>query len=258
MKISLVTITYNDPQGFNRTLRSVSSQTEAPYQHIIVDSSQPDLAVPPDPRYTLTHTPPGNIYHAMNHGIAAATGQIIGLLHGGDTFTSNDILASVRRFFEQHPDVHFIYGDVHFRSLRNGRITRYYSGAPASPQAILRGFMPPHPSVYIRAEALKKAGPYDTSYHLAADFKLLVKLFHTPGLKWQYLPLDMVEMAPGGLSTKLRSRLYQAWIDRRRALRENGFNVHMHKLFFNSMLGIKSYIHLPKSRFDNKKHKAKQ
>jgi hypothetical protein len=88
---------------------------------------------------------------------------------------------------------------------------------------MLRGFAPPHPSLFITSNVVQQVGLYREHFKIAGDFDVFLRLFSNSKIKGTYLPLDMVEMAPGGLSTSLKSRLYTNNVEKVQALRENGY-----------------------------------
>lgn len=246
LKISLVTITRNNADGLGRTLRSVSSQTYGDIEHIVVDGHSTDgtgalLDGLRDGCKILDCAPRG-IYNAINAGMAAAMGDVVGLLHAGDVFASDDILQQVAAAFEDK-GTDYIYGDVHF-ARPGGRVTRYYSGAGLGMAQLRRGTAPPHPSLYMRRGVAQRVGPYCEDFRTAADFEMFVRLFGDSTLTGRYLPWDMVAMAPGGASATLRSRLVTNNTERLRALRQNGVASNPVLLMLNYLRAAKGLIKL--------------
>ncbi len=227
MKISIITANLNNVAQIGRTIGSVISQTHRPLEMIIVDGGSTDgsleiineaIRLNGDIISLITDTTPG-VYHAINRGIAAATGDVVGLLHGNDRFSRPDILSSVAEAMD-NGDVDFIYGDIHFVDPDSGKTRRLYSSAGFSPEHLLDCFAPPHPSLYIRREKALTVGPYREDYVTAADFEMFVRLFNDKSLRSRRLDLDMVAMTLGGMSTSLRNRLFTNPIEKRRALKE--------------------------------------
>ncbi len=246
MKITIITITRNNARGLKYTLDSLACQiTNADIEHIIVDGMSTDdtdavisnAVISP----IVIKREPRGVYDAINAGIECAGGDIIGLLHAGDRFSAPDIIEHVADTFTQHPDCDFLFGDLHFENDK-GKTLRYYTGANASRQAIIHGFQPPHPTLYIRRETQTAVGLYRPGYRVSGDFEMFVRLFSRPELKWQYLPLDMVTMSPGGLSSTLYNRLWGHNRERMRAFRDNGIHSSYLKIMSNYLYVLKSFL----------------
>lgn len=210
MKISVITTTYNSEATLRDTMRSVLEQSHADVEYIIVDGGSTDGTLDVikefeplfNGRLIWESEPDHGIYDAMNKGIRMATGDIVGTLNSDDFFTSKDILQYVSEALS-HNDIDAVYGDVHF--VRPDSLTktmRYYSSRLFRPCWLRFGFMPAHPSFYVRREVYQKAGGYALDYKIAADFDMMVRLFHRYKIKARYINKDFVTMRTGGISTK--------------------------------------------------------
>lgn len=226
MKISVITPTYNEGATVEATIASVAAQTYKDVEHIIVDgysddatSEILDFAV----GIRAFKRERRGVYDALNFGLEQANGDVIGLLHGNDKFSSPHILEAVAKAFEDDPELDFIYGNVKFVNPSSGRVVRRYNCSDFRPSQVLYGFYPPHPSLYVRRRVYEKVGPYTTKYVTCGDFDMWVRLFLVERLRYRYLDLDMVTMSPGGLSWSLRARLWYNTYDRLRVLRDHGF-----------------------------------
>jgi glycosyltransferase involved in cell wall biosynthesis len=146
------------------------------------------------------------IYDAMNKGIMMATGDIVGILNSDDFFTSNNVVERIVQEFSS--DVDAVYGDVHFVKENDlSKNVRYYSGKPYKPWMVRYGFIPPHPSFYVRKTAYEKYGLYDTSFRISADVEMIARLTFVNKIPAKYINMDFVTMLVGGESTKsLRNR----------------------------------------------------
>lgn len=253
MIVSVITITYHNLGDLQRTIASVRAQEGVDIDHIVVDGDS-EVDVPDNcdlllqsPGYTMrvVRRRHRGVYDAINAGVAHANGDIIGILHAGDMYTSRNVLARVAAAFRDTcstpPPADFVYGDVHY-ARPGGRIKRYYSGKSASRRSLLEGFAPPHPSLYISKRCAEALGPYDVSYRIGGDFEMFVRLLSSGKWHGRYLPIDMVEMLPGGLSAKWRSRLFINNMDRLRALRSNGMPASPLRLGLHYVKVFKGYI----------------
>lgn len=156
----------------------------------------------------LISEPDKGIYDAMNKGIRAATGDVIGILNSDDFFTSNDVISAVVSTFKNN-DIDAVFGDIHYVKPDNlNKCVRYYSSAAFNPSLFKFGIMPAHPSFYVKRSCYEKYGLYSLDYKIASDFDLLIRFLYTHKIKYRYLKKDFVTMRTGGASTKnLNSRM---------------------------------------------------
>lgn len=210
MKLSLITVTYNSGLTIRDTIQSVLSQTYTDIEYIIVDGASKDNTVEIIKEYECAFEnklkwisePDKGLYDAMNKGIQMATGEVVGMINSDDFFTSDDVLATVAEAFNSHDDLDAIYGDVHY--VNDGDLSkqvRYYSSKRFTRIRMRRGYMPAHPSFYVRRDCYTKYGVFDTSYRVAADFENLLRLIYVHNIKTKYIEKDFVTMRTGGASS---------------------------------------------------------
>lgn len=247
MRISIITATYNSEATVSDTLESVLRQDYSDYEFIIKDGGSTDgtLAICREyesrfeGRMRIISAPDKGLYDAMNMGIASATGEVIGILNSDDFYTSDDILSTVARQFEQTPDIDALYGDIHYvKADDTSKLVRYYSSRMFRRGWMRFGFMPAHPSFYCKKstyERFKLDGSkiqgfkgdvscayFNTSYKIAADFEFLVRTIFVGRIKTHYINKDFVTMRSGGASNSGASSHKQINRDHQRALKENG------------------------------------
>lgn len=215
MKISLVTTTFNSAATLRSTFDSVLAQTHEDIEYWVIDGASTDNTLEVikeyEPRFNgrmkWLSEPDKGLYDALNKGIERATGDVVGILNSDDFFTSNTVLEKVAEGFADGVDA--VYGDIHFVRPDNlDKCVRYYNSKPFRPWTLRFGFMPAHPSFYVRREIYERCGGYALDYKLAADYDMMVRLIYKEKIHCRYLPVDMVTMRTGGLSTKnVRNRL---------------------------------------------------
>lgn len=215
MKITIVTTTYNSADTVRHTFESVLAQTHKDIEYWVIDGGSEDDTLglikeyEPlfDGRMKWVSEPDNGLYDALNKGISRATGDVVGILNSDDFYTSHTVLEQVAAGFSD--DVDAVYGDIHFvRPSDLGKCVRYYSSKLFRPWALRFGFMPAHPSFYVRREVYERCGGYALDYKLAADYDMMVRLFYKEKIRYRYLSVDMVTMRTGGMSTKnVRNRL---------------------------------------------------
>lgn len=213
MKVSIITATFNSASTIRDTINSVIAQDYTNIEHIIVDGASKDgtLNIVKSYDNKISHVisePDKGIYEAMNKGIRVATGDIIGILNSDDFFTSSNVISTVVESFAQN-DIDALYGDIHFVRPDNlNKPVRYYSSKIFKPSLFRYGFMPAHPSFYMKKSCYDRYGLYALDYKIASDYDLLIRYLYKHKVKYQYIPKDFVTMRTGGVSTKsIQSRI---------------------------------------------------
>ena len=207
MKISILTISYNSASTIKDTIESVLSQDVNDLEYLIVDGSSIDQTTEIIKSYESNISkwisePDKGIYDAMNKAVKMATGEVVGILNSDDFYSDNTILRQVMRVF-QNPAIDMVFGDLEFVDPNNlQKVVRTYSASHWHHRKFAWGFLPPHPTVFIRRKYYEQFGLFKTDYKIAADYELLIRFMHVHRLKYQYLPLKMVVMRKGGVSSQ--------------------------------------------------------
>ena len=209
MKLSIITVTYNSERTLRDTMESILSQTFQDFEYIIVDGASKDATLDIireyEPRFQgkmrYVSEPDKGIYDAMNKGFAMATGDVIGILNSDDFFTSDDVLqAVVDGFAGEYVDA--VYADIHYVNTDDlTKCVRYYSSSVFRPWMMRFGMIPAHPSFYCRKAVYDQYGSFDTTYRIAADFEILLRLIFIHRIRTRYVKKDFVTMRLGGAST---------------------------------------------------------
>jgi glycosyltransferase involved in cell wall biosynthesis len=206
MKVSIITVCYNSASHIEDAINSVASQDYSNIEHIIIDGGSTDgtiaLLEKHDRKITKWISEPDHgIYDAMNKGIGMATGEVIGILNSDDFYCNERIIYEVADSFAD-PGIDAVYGDLIFVDPENlNRTVRTYSSAKWSPARFARGYMPAHPTFFVRRKYYEKFGLFETDYQIAADYEMLIRLLYVNKLNYKYLPLTMVKMRKGGVSS---------------------------------------------------------
>lgn len=210
MKISIITVTYNSAATLSDAMESVLKQSCQDIEYLIIDGMSTDktmeIVYSYEPKFKgrlkyLSEKDRG-IYDAMNKGIAMATGDLIGFLNSDDYYTADNVVEELVKPFS-NPAIEAVYGDIHFiRNSDPNKIVRYYSSKLFSPFWLRFGFMPAHPSFYVRKDVYERAGFYKLDYEIGSDFEMMVRLFKNFNLEAKYIPMDFVTMRMGGVSTR--------------------------------------------------------
>jgi glycosyltransferase involved in cell wall biosynthesis len=199
-------VCYNAEKTIERTIKSVLSQDYNNIEYILIDGFSTDSTMNIVTKYhkdidIVKSEKDNGIYDAINKGILLATGQIIGLLNADDELFDFNVITKVAKVFNNTPNLESVIGDIVFQSDSN-KIIRKYSARRWSVNLFSWGFMPPHPSFYCKRENFIKYGLYNTSFKIAADFDLLIRFLKINKISFNYIPLTIVKMKLGGVSTK--------------------------------------------------------
>ena len=150
----------------------------------------------------LVSEPDNGIYDALNKGIGLASGDVIGFLHADDFFAHKDVLSDVARAFED-PSVCAVYGNLQYvRKEDTSQIVRSWASCSFESNLLRRGWMPPHPTLYVRREWYERIGGFDVNYRIAADYYSVLQLFSQTDFKALHIPEVLVKMRVGGASNR--------------------------------------------------------
>lgn len=227
MKISVVTAAFRAEDTVASAIESVVRQNHGDIEHVVVEGASPDgtlaaIRGAAHPRMVLISEPDKGIYDALNKGIAHATGEVIGVVHADDMLAHDDVLDRIAAAFSD-PQVDAVYGDLDYVAKDDtDRIVRHWRSGGYDRRKLARGWMPPHPTLYLRRQVFDRFGLYDTSFRIAADYDAILRYFGTGEIRPVYIPEVLVKMRMGGISNRNLARLVQKSSEDYRALRRNG------------------------------------
>jgi glycosyltransferase len=212
MKISIITATYNSAATVRDTLTCIASQQYPNIEHIIVDGVSKDNTLTIVGEFshiakTISEKDKG-IYDAMNKGVQLATGEVIGILNSDDFYTNAGVLSKVATAFED-PAVEAVYGDLQYVKADNvDVVTRTWKSGTFKKKNLYYGWMPPHPTFFVRRHVYEKCGLFNTTLRSAADYELMLRVLLKFNTRVQYIPEVLVKMRAGGMSNaSLKNRL---------------------------------------------------
>jgi glycosyltransferase len=246
MKVSVITATYNSAATVSDTLRSVRDQSYPLVEHLIIDGGSKDntmeiVAGFPHIKQICSEKDRG-IYDAMNKGVKRATGDIVGILNSDDFYASENVLREVVDTFEQS-GCDAVYGDLQYVCKDDvSKVVRYWRSGPYQQGAFKWGWMPPHPSFFVRHTLYDRCGLFNLDMKTAADYELMLRMIHKEGASLQYLPNVLVKMRTGGASNaSLASRL-KANADDRKAWDVNGLTPYWFTMYLKPIRKITQFI----------------
>ncbi len=221
MKISIITVCKNADAFIEKTVLSVLNQTYDNIEYIVIDGNSTDQTQSILSKYQqqiscLKSEDDRSMYEALNKGLKAATGEIVGFLHAGDYFENNQVLANIASYFYQDHLLDALYTDVCF--VKDNKRVRYINPQKWSPTDFKKGLMPPHPGFYCKKKCYEQVGYFIENYEIAADFEYLIRLFSFDFVI-QYVPILTVNMQTGGKSNNGFFSYYTKTIEIIRALK---------------------------------------
>jgi len=206
VSLSILTVTYNSLTTLKDAYASLCAQTYTHWEWIVQDGGSSDgtlewLESLSDARVNWVSEKDHGIYDALNKAVGRASGEWIGLLHSDDLYPNNDVLQVVVAAMAGNDA---IYGDLKYVQAADvTKVLRHWQSEAFAPTLLRKGWMPPHPTLFLRKEVYAKVGGFDTRYRIAADYDFILRVFRTPNLKIHYLPQVLMLMRQGGASSKL-------------------------------------------------------
>ncbi|MGD9731530.1 MAG: glycosyltransferase family 2 protein [Desulfamplus sp.] len=224
---SIITATFNSASTIRDCLDSVKNQ-QANVEHIIIDGGSNDNVLDIVDSYPhvakVVSEPDHGIYDAMNKGISFASGEIIGILNSDDYYADSEVLAKVVEVFS-NKEVDSCYGDlVYVDSVKTSKIIRKWKSGVYKERSFYWGWMPPHPTFFVRRSVYQKYGLFNLDLGSAADYELMLRFLLKNKITTSYIPSILVKMRAGGVSNaSLTNRLNANNMDRK-AWEVNGLN----------------------------------
>ncbi|HRH63942.1 MAG TPA: glycosyltransferase family 2 protein [Bacteroidia bacterium] len=205
MKVSIVTVCYNSAETIENTLISVLSQSYTNIEYIIVDGQSTDATLEIIGRYKsrlskVISEPDNGIYDAINKGILLASGELVGVLNSDDFYVNSTVIEEVvNELRRQNADC--VYGDLQYVDRQDTNIVkRNWVSGKYEHGLFFKGWMPPHPTFFIKNDCYKKYGLFNLKLKSAADYELMLRMLHLHQIKAAYLPKVLVKMRVGGKS----------------------------------------------------------
>ena len=238
LPITLLTASWNSSSTIGDTLRSVAKQSYPAIEHIIIDGASRDdtlAVIEREGKHVarVVSEPDKGIYDAYNKGIGLASHDIIGFINSDDFYAHKDVISEVMAAFSADPDLEAVHADlVYVDSADSNRIVRHWKSRKCNERTITRGFIPAHPTVFLRRSVYDKVGTFNTDFRLAADYDFLLRVFHLHRVKSLYLPRIWVRMRVGGATGGSIASIKLQNDEIRRAQERYGVNYPIAKFYF--------------------------
>ena len=246
MKVSIITVVYNDQKNIINCIKSVENQDYLNIEHIIIDGKSTDSTLKIikenlSSKIKILSEKDNGMYNALNKGIELSSGDIIGVLHSDDIFYSNKTISSIVENFNEKTDL--IYGKGMYFNDFNGSAKRIYPSNNFKKYYLYFGWIPLHTTIFIRKSKLIKYGYYEEHFRIASDYDISLKWFLNKDLNKKYISKWFVKMKLGGLSTNIKNQKLKSNEDLTIINKYNLFGYFT--LFFKIFRKIPHYI-LPK------------
>ncbi|MGO4770126.1 glycosyltransferase family 2 protein [Flavobacterium sp. W22_SRS_FK3] len=210
MKVSVITVCYNRKDTIEQSINSVLDQDYPDIEYIVIDGNSSDgtkdiIKSYADKIANYISEPDKGMYDAINKGLSRATGDIVGLMHSDDVFYDTKVVSKIVEAFHKNPDADAIYGDgLYVTNDAEQKIVRNRIGGEYGLKRIKAGWLPLHPTVYIKKSIIEKYGNYNLDFKIASDTEFLLRYLYKYKINIAYLNTYIVKMRMGGLSTNYK------------------------------------------------------
>lgn len=246
MRVSIITICYNREATIGKAIESVLRQDYPHIEYIVIDGNSSDgttaiIQSYADKISTFVSEPDKGMYDALNKGLRLATGDIIGLMHSDDEFYDGTVVSQIVAGFESNIATDGLYGDgIYVSNDSEERLVRNRIGGSYSLKKVKSGWLPLHPTVYIKRTVLKKYGNYNLDFKIASDTEFLLRYLYKYQIKLTYLNTYIVKMRMGGLSTSYK-RAFEVLMEDYRIYKHHGLTA-FKVVILKKMIALKQYF----------------
>lgn len=228
MKVSIITASYNSEESIAGCLKSCLDQNYDNINYLIIDGNSNDKTLEivknhqkDYPFVKIVSEKDHGIYDALNKGINLASGDIIGFVHSDDFLASKDIINNIVSMINSQ-NLDGVYGDLLYVDRGNTRkIIRNWKSCDFKPGLLKQGWMPAHPTLFLKREVYEKHGLFDLSYRISADYDFMLRIFNDSELNFGYLPKVVTKMSVGGASNRSLKNIIKKSKEDYRAIRSN-------------------------------------
>jgi glycosyltransferase len=226
VKISIITATYNCEKTIEDAIKSVSEQDFPNIEHIIIDGASTDKTLEvinqnSDRISILISEPDKGIYDALNKGISKATGDYIGFLHADDIYNSKTVISEIVEILNKE-NSDSLYADLQYVSKNNtAKIIRYWKSGIFEINKLKNGWMPPHPTFFVKKEIYERFGFFDTNFKISADYDIILRFLGKHKISTSYFPKTIIKMRVGGESNRSFKNIKLKMEEDLKALKKN-------------------------------------
>jgi glycosyltransferase involved in cell wall biosynthesis len=246
MRVSIITICYNREATIGKAIESVLNQDYPNIEYIVIDGNSEDgtkaiIEFYANKISSFISEPDRGMYDALNKGLQLATGDIIGLMHSDDEFYDATVVSQIVAAFQNNPNMEGVYGDgIYVSNDAEERIIRDRIGGAYSLKRVKSGWLPLHPTVYLKRSVMEKYGFYNLNFKIASDTELLLRYLYKYKIKMIYVNSYFVKMRMGGLSTNYK-RVIEVLVEDYRIYKYHGLNA-AKVVFLKKSIALRQYL----------------
>jgi len=241
MQVSVITVVYNGKDTIRTTIESVLAQDYPNIDYWVIDGGSVDgtlnILKEYEGRIHYISEKDKGIYDGMNRGLAKISGEIVGMVHSGDQYPSNDVLSSVVKCFESN-HVDAVYGDKQYIDPESQKVVRYWEAGKYQKSNWLFGWMPPHLSFYVKKSVYDSLGGYRLDLSTSADYEWMLRALYKEHISVTYLPKLLVTMLNGGVSNASWKHRLRANQQDRESWQVNGLKPYFFTLWLKPLRKI--------------------
>ena len=247
LKVSIITAVLNNRKTIEECMQSIINQT---YQHrecIVIDGGSTDGTMDLLKKYENRMTKivserDNGIYDAMNKGIKLATGDVIGILNSDDIYNDATVIESVANAIMEN-SVDSCYADLVYIDKNNpDKVIRYWKSCIYRNGLFKSGWMPPHPTFFVKREIYEKYGGFNTDFKIAADYELMLRFIEKNNISTCYIPEVLIKMRMGGMSNRSLKNLFIKSSEDYKAWKINNLNGGIYTILLKNLSKLPQFI----------------
>ncbi len=245
--VSIVTVCYNSEITIEDTILSVINQSYVNIEYIIVDGLSTDNTLEIVNKYQgkvskIISEKDDGLYHAINKGIEMASGEIVAILNSDDIYQDNKVIEDVVSLFEKDK-VETCYADlVYVDRIDTSKTIRYWKSGEYMDGLFFKGWMPPHPTFFVKKKVYDKYGMFNLEFKSASDYEIMLRFIHKNKVKIGYLPRVIVRMRVGGVSNMSIANRIKANREDKKAWKINGLTPKPFTLLFKPLSKLTQFL----------------
>ncbi|MFA5033573.1 MAG: glycosyltransferase family 2 protein [bacterium] len=243
MKVSIITVAFNSEKFIEHAINTVLSQTYKNIEYIIIDGGSIDGTINiikkhKDKIAKFISEQDNGIYDAMNKGLKMATGDIIGILNSDDFYADNFVIETVVKNIKNE-NADSCWGDLFYVDKENtSKIVRNWKSSQYSKNNFGKGWMPPHPTFFVKKQIYEKYGYFNLDFRTSADYEIMLRFLEKYKIKSCYIPKVLVKMRIGGKSNKNIKNIIKANIECYNAWKINELQINPIVFFIKPLLKV--------------------
>lgn len=247
MKVSVITPVFNGAETIESCIKSVLSQSYKDLEHLVIDGDSEDLTLEVVKKFAdrvtkVVSGPDDGIYDALNKGIKIATGDIIGVLGSDDIYTHEKVIEDVVAAFKKE-NVDSCYGDLQYVDRHDlNKVIRYWRSSEYQHGKFRGGWMPPHPTFFVKKEIYEEFGCFNTNFKIAADYELMLRFLERYKISTHYIQEVLIKMRIGGVSNRSLKNMFLKSYEDYKAWKVNHLQGHFYTILCKNFSKLPQFL----------------